>query len=184
MRLLQVPMNFFLNAVRQVLFQKLSHIKANGGDLYIPFLKSTGGLFSISFFPGCLGFIVAPALFAWIFGERWREAGEFGRWLILWLIPAFCNVPSTLSLRILRLQRDFFLYDAALLVARATVLILGGRWLSSLNTVIALSLVGAAFNWGLILFTGARLRGIHRATGTDAAPVASAFPQGEAGSQA
>jgi O-antigen/teichoic acid export membrane protein len=184
MRLLQVPMNFFLTSIRQVLFQKLSHIRANGGDLYFPFLKSTGGLFAISFLPGCLGFILAPALFAWIFGERWREAGEFGRWLILWLIPAFCNVPSTLSLRIVRLQRDFFLYDAALLTARAAVLILGGHWFSSLNTVIALSVVGALFNSGLILFTGARLRSIHKNTAPQTVPLSSTLVERAPGGEA
>ena len=98
MRLLQVPMNFFLTSIRQVLFQQLSHRKAHSGDLYMPFLKATGGLVLACVVPATIGFLIAPAFFALVFGEQWRTAGEFGRWLILWLAPAFCNVPANLAL--------------------------------------------------------------------------------------
>jgi len=157
-RLLQAPMNFVLTSVRQVLYQKLSQIKADGGDLYPPFLKSTGILIGISIVPASLGFLVAPPLFAFVFGEEWREAGEFGRWLIIWLIPMFCNVPAALSARILRLQRDLFLLDVLLLSSRATALILGGMWLRSIHTIIALSMVGAVFNLVFIGYVTVRVK--------------------------
>jgi len=161
MRLLQVPLNFFLTSIRQVLFQKLSQLRADGGDLYGPFLKATGGLALISVGPTCAGFFLAPTVFAFVFGEQWRPAGEFGRWLIVWLAPAFCNVPSALAARILRLQRNLFLYDLALLVARVLALILGGIYFSAIHTVIVLSVVGCLFNLFLIFYVAMRLRAIH-----------------------
>jgi O-antigen/teichoic acid export membrane protein len=154
MRLLQVPMNFFLTSIRQVLFQQLSHRKAHGEDLYPPFLKATGGLILVSICPAALGFILAPAVFALVFGEQWRTAGEFGRWLIVWLAPAFCNVPANLALRILRKQRELFVFDVALLAARAATLILGGVWLKPSETIIILSMVGCVFNNLLIVYGG------------------------------
>jgi O-antigen/teichoic acid export membrane protein len=154
MRLLQVPMNFFLTSVRQVLFQQLSHRKAHGGDLYVPFLRTTGGLVLVCVVPAAVGFMLAPAAFALVFGEQWRTAGEFGRWLILWLAPAFCNVPANLALRILRKQRQLFLFDVILLAARATTLVLGGMWLRPYQTIVILSLVGCAFNNLLIVYGG------------------------------
>lgn len=154
MRLLQVPMNFFLTSIRQVLFQQLSHGKAHGEDLYPPFLKATVGLLLVSVAPAALGFILAPAAFALVFGEQWRIAGEFGRWLIVWLAPAFCNVPANLALRILRKQRELFFFDVALLAARAATLILGGIWLKASETIIILSVVGCVFNNLLIVYGG------------------------------
>jgi len=93
-----------------------------------------------------------------VFGEDWRVAGEYARWLILWLAPMFCNVPASLAARILRLQRDLFLVDVVLLGARAAALVLGGLWLEPLQTIIALSLVGALFNVALVGYVGVRLR--------------------------
>jgi len=157
-RLLQAPMNLVLTSVRQVLFQKLSEINASGKNLYLPFLKSTGGLIALGFLPASIGFLAAPSVFAFVFGEEWREAGHYARWLILWLGVAFCNVPSTLAARILRLQRDLFLFDLSHLSARAVTLVLGGIWLGPLQTVIALSILGALFNVALILYVATKLR--------------------------
>jgi O-antigen/teichoic acid export membrane protein len=152
MRLLQVPMNFFLTSIRQVLFQQLSHRKAHSGDLYVPFLKATGGLALACVVPATIGFLIAPAFFALVFGEQWRTAGEFGRWLILWLAPAFCNVPANLALRILRKQRQLFIFDVVLLGARGGTLILGGTWLNPHETIVILSVVGCVFNTLLIVY--------------------------------
>jgi O-antigen/teichoic acid export membrane protein len=158
MRLLQAPLTFVSNSFRQVLFQKLSQIAAANGDLCTPFLKSTAALSVLSFPPACLGFIAAPRFFAWVFGSDWYEAGEYARWLILWLAPMFCNVPAISTARVLRLQRDLFLFDVALLAVRVATLVLGGLWLSSLHTIATLSIVGALFNALLILYVAARLR--------------------------
>jgi O-antigen/teichoic acid export membrane protein len=172
MRLLQVPMNFFLTSIRQVLFQQLGHRKAHGEDLYSPFLKATAGLVLVSVAPAALGFILAPAAFALVFGEQWRMAGEFGRWLIVWLAPAFCNVPANLALRILRRQRDLFFFDVALLAARAATLILGGAWLKPSETIIILSLVGCVFNTLLIVYGGVAVWNSRSAKREDETPTA------------
>jgi len=158
LRLLLAPMNFILTPVRQVLYQRLSRVCSAGGDLLPSFLKSTGVLFAISLPPCCVAFLAAPRVFAFIFGARWREAGEFARWLVFWLIPAFCNVPSTLVGRVLRLQRGLFWFDVTLLCARAAALVLGGVWLQPLHTIIAFSLVGAFFNAAFVGYVAVRLR--------------------------
>jgi O-antigen/teichoic acid export membrane protein len=169
MRLLQVPMNFILLSMRQVLFQKLSQISSSGGDIHGPFVKSTQLLVFMCLVPATVGFLVAPPVFAFIFGEEWRVAGEYSRWLILWLAPMFCNVPATLVARILRLQRDLFLLDVFLLGARAAVLVLGGMWLQPLHTIIALSAVGTFFNIGFIWYVARRVQ-TSRGTGSPNSP--------------
>ena len=157
-RLLHAPLNLVTTAVRQVLFQKLSQLKSEGSALADAFWKSTGALVALAVVPTLVGFMTAPPLFAFVFGEDWREAGHYARWLILWISVMFCNVPANLALRVLRHQRDLFLFDLLHLLARTAVLVVGGLWFGALKTIMCLGMVGAAFNLVLILYAAAVVR--------------------------
>lgn len=151
---LHVPMGFVLSALRQVLFQKAGETKYQGGNLAPLYVKITAGLFSLALFPSLVLIIWSPEIFAWIFGAQWFTAGEFARYLVLWMTFVFCNLPAVLFARIIRIQRTVFLYDLALLVSRALSLVLGGMYLNALQTIIIFSAVGAAMNLFLILLVG------------------------------
>ena len=145
-------MSFVLASLRQVLFQKLSAVNNEGGDLVSFFAKTTVSLLGMSLLPAALGFAFGPQLFGLVFGSKWVLAGEYARWLLIWLVPGFCNLPAALIGRILRQQRNLLLFDVGLLGSRLGVLVLGGLYLTPLQTIVAFSLVGAAFNTFLILF--------------------------------
>ena len=151
-RVLQLPMNFILTSLRQVLFQKLSEVHNHGGDLGGLFAKTTATLLGISLVPAALAFVFAPQMFGLVFGSKWVLAGEYARWLLIWLVPGFCNLPAALAGRILRQQRNLLLFDLGLLMSRIAVLMLGGNYFTPLQTIVTFSLVGAAFNIFLILF--------------------------------
>jgi O-antigen/teichoic acid export membrane protein len=157
-RVLQLPMNFVLASLRQVLFQRLSEVQHHGGDLKGLFVETTTMLFALSLIPAGVGFILAPWLFGLVFGKEWIVAGEYARWLLIWLVPGFCNMPAVLAGRILRQQRNLLVFDTVLLISRIGVLMVGGLWLSPLQTIIGFSLVGAVFNAFLILFIWGRLQ--------------------------
>jgi hypothetical protein len=74
--------------------------------------------------------------------------------LVIWLVVVFCNLPADLFARIIRIQRFVFFYDLALLAVRTLALVLGGLYLSALQTVMVFALVGAAMNAFLILKVG------------------------------
>lgn len=152
--ILTVPMGFVLTALRQVLFQKAGETHYEKGKLAPLYVKITVGLFAVVFFPTLLLFVWSPEIFTWIFGSQWDMAGEFARYLILWLIFSFCNLPAVLFARIIRMQRIVFLYDLLLLAARASSLVLGGLYLTALQTIIIFSVVGAIMNLFLILLVG------------------------------
>lgn len=151
-RVLQFPMNFVLTSLNQVLFQRLSEVHNRGGDLKRLFVHSTCALLGLSVLPAIIGFILAPQIFGLAFGEKWILAGEYSRWLLIWLVPGFCNLPAALIGRILRQQRNLLLFDLALLLSRITVLVLGGIFGTALQTIVGFSVVGAVFNIVLILF--------------------------------
>jgi len=151
-RILNVPMNFILEALRQVLFQRASEASHHGDDLFRIYYKTTLGLFCVALVPAIAGFILSPWLFSVVFGQSWYIAGVYARWLILWLSISFCNVPSIIFARILREQRFLLIFDIFMLIVRLSLLWIGGKFLSPLQTIILFSLVGAGFNLFIIIY--------------------------------
>jgi lipopolysaccharide exporter len=154
MRVIEAPMQLVQTALRQVLFQKASETYNHGGNLKHLFLKTTVGLMAVALIPSVLLFVWAPQIFSWIFGGAWWDAGIFARWFTLWMFMAFCNVPSVLFARILRQQRNLFLYECVVLSSRTSILLVGGGYWSSLKTVVAFSVLGFVLNTALILWIG------------------------------
>lgn len=156
-RLLNVPMNFVLTALRQVLFQKASETFNHGGRLWPLFVKLTAGLFAVALVPSLILFIWSPQIFSFLFGSEWYTAGIYARWLIIWIIPGFCNVPSILFAKILRKQKQLFFYEIFGLLGRSATLIIGGYFFLAINTVILFSVFGFILNSILILWIGVSL---------------------------
>jgi len=145
-RILGAPMGLILRALRQVLYQKACETAHHGGSLLSLFIKITAGLFALAVVPAIILIIWSPQLFSFIFGRQWFIAGEFASSLVLWQTFMFCNLPSDLFARILRLQRRFFIFGMILLVARTLVLILGGMYMTASQTIFWFSVVGAVMN--------------------------------------
>jgi O-antigen/teichoic acid export membrane protein len=158
MRILQTPTNLILIALRQVLFQKVCEKQHQGGNLLPIYLQTTIGLFAAALIPSLILFIWSPDIFAWIFGSQWRAAGEFARWLVLWLLFMFSNVPSVLFARALRLQRQLFLFDVLVLLARASALVAGGLYLAAIQSIVLFSVVGVIMNLVFIIIVFRALR--------------------------
>jgi lipopolysaccharide exporter len=154
MRILMAPMGFVTTALRQVLFQKAAETQHQERSLISLYVKVTAGLFAMALFPTLLLLIWATEIFTFVFGSQWDIAGHFARSLVIWMMFVFCNMPAVLFARLIRIQRTVFFYDLALLAARVTALVLGGLYLTALNTVMLFAYVGAAMNLFLILLVG------------------------------
>lgn len=152
--LLSPVMSFFAGAIRQVLLQKAAEMHHQGRHLLPLYTKTTVGLFALGLLPAALIATMAPQLFVWLFEERWRVAGEFTRYLVLWSLFSCCNLPAVLFARLIRIQRTIFYYNLFILFSRVGVLVLGGWCLAATQTVALFSLLGAALNLSLILLVG------------------------------
>jgi O-antigen/teichoic acid export membrane protein len=161
-RLLQVPMNFVLTSLRQVLFQKACETHNQNGDLFTLFKKTTLGLFVIAVIPASVLILTAPILFSWIFGQNWYQAGILTRWLVVWQLSSFCNVPSAILSRILRLQRKLFFFEIITLSSRFLVLLVGGFYLDVYSVVALFSALGMMLNIAMILWIWKVLKSSNR----------------------
>jgi O-antigen/teichoic acid export membrane protein len=153
-KIIQAPMGLLLTPLKQVLLQKMSEAYNQGKALFPLFLKTTAGLMAVAFIPCVILVIWAPQIFTWVFGSPWKEAGIYARWLLLWIFVLFINMPSVLIARIIRQQRNLFLYDCFVLLSRTVVLIVGGYYWTPLATVISFSILGFVLNALLILWIG------------------------------
>jgi len=156
-RILSVPMHFVLTALRQVLFQKASETYNDGGRLFPLYIKVTLGLLGLAFVPAIILFIWSPCLFTWIFGSQWLDAGEYARWLVLWLTFFFCNLPSVIFAKIIRIQNISFLFAIIVLITRSLTLLIGGNFLSALHTIVLFSVAGLIINTIWIVMVGVTL---------------------------
>ncbi|MCD4727825.1 MAG: oligosaccharide flippase family protein [Pirellulales bacterium] len=149
-RIVQLPLQLVKGSLASVLFQKSSEVYNSGGDTYGLFKKTTLGLIGIVVLPSLLIALVAPTAAAIVLGEQWRTAGEYSRWLVLWMAVGFCNLPAVLFGQIYRRQRTLLCVEVVLLVFRVLAIVLGGMFCTALQTVILYSIVGIVYNTFLI----------------------------------
>lgn len=164
MRLLQLPSMLIGQSVRRVFYKEAAVLIDSPGRLLQLFCKTTAGL-SIVAIPLMIGvFIAGPNLFARVFGSEWRQAGEFTRWMVLWIGIGLINPPASTLYNVLNRQRFFALYDLCLLGFRIAALIIFGICGNALNAVQGYSVVGIIFNGFMILYIGKILRDAEQTT--------------------
>lgn len=129
LRYLKAPATLVGGAVSQALYPRLA---AAGPDEARRLVRRTLGLLLLAALPLVLLLLAAgPALFAWAFGERWREAGELARALAPYIGAHFVASPLAVVTMAWRAQAW------ALRVALAGQVVFlgalgGGLWLGGL----------------------------------------------------
>lgn len=125
-------------------------------------VKATISLAVMGFIPFATIVAFGPQLFSFVFGLDWTAAGEYARWLALWLYAAFMNRPSVAAIPVLGLQGAFLVYEMISGTLRVAALIGGFLFFKSDIVAVALfSLSGLLINLLLIVFT------LHSARGSD-----------------
>lgn len=69
--------------------------------------------------------IDAPNLFAFVFGEDWREAGILARWMTVWLGTVFVASPLSTMFMVLEKQKEGMYFQALMLSARILAIWIG-----------------------------------------------------------
>ncbi|MDP2747779.1 lipopolysaccharide biosynthesis protein [Pseudomonas sp.] len=125
-RVMAAPMSLVANALGDVFRQEASQAyicKGNCKEIYKNTFKR---LLYISILPFAIFFIVAPDLFAWVFGEQWRVAGEYAQ--ILTPMAFFQFITSPLSAMFMIAEKQSFdLYWQVFLFVSVVVSFLIGK---------------------------------------------------------
>ena len=113
LRVLQAPVGIIGSALGQVLYKKFTFMYNYNEDLS-PYVKK---IVLILFFIAVPSFgtlyYIAPDLFAFVFGEKWRIAGEYSQYLTPYLFINFIVSPISSLPIILNKQKEFFYFSLA-----------------------------------------------------------------------
>ncbi|MCG5516370.1 MULTISPECIES: lipopolysaccharide biosynthesis protein [unclassified Ectothiorhodospira] len=146
-----MPSTLIGKAVTDVFYPRITEAAHKGEDLIQHIIRATAALFAIGIVPFGLVILFGPWLFSFAFGTEWAIAGEYARWLALWLLAAFMNRPCVATMPVLSLQRGFLLYEIFSVIGRTSAILLGFMLFHSDLIAIALfSAVGFVLNLVLI----------------------------------
>lgn len=128
------------------------------------FLKTTRHMLVLGIVPCTLFAIFAPSLFTFIFGQSWREAGEYARYMAFMFYAGFINAPVQDTLNLLERQKAQLLWDASRLlltcVTVASAHFLGGGSRIAIISYSVIMLLMYCVHWSQSYFAISRRRAI------------------------
>ena len=140
---LLIPINLFTKAVGQVFFVRAPDALRKN-ELGILSQQVSRRLIAIALFPMLVIVVSGPDLFAFVFGEPWREAGHYGQFMALWLFAASTASPLTYLFDITQNQRSDLLFGVILFGTQAVVLYLFRNAADPIVAIGAMSVAGFA----------------------------------------
>ena len=147
-----IPAGLIGKSVGDVFYPRISEAKNSGEPLYPLVKKATILLGAVGFLPFVIVAAFGPWLFSFVFGAEWETAGEYARWLAVWMFFMFTNNPSVKAIPIVRAQAFQLLYTIFAIMLRLGALILSYyAFGSDTLAVMAFSIVSGLINIILIV---------------------------------
>ena len=151
-RMLSMPSQLIGKSVGDVFYPRINEAAHNKEKVSKLILKATLALSAVGFFPFAAVFAFGPWLFGLFFGRDWVIAGEYARWLALWMYFMFLNTPSIKALPVISAQGFNLVFTFFTLGARLAVLAVGYYiFKSDLIAVALFGISGAVINITLII---------------------------------
>lgn len=122
---LAMPIGFLGKSIGDVFYPRIAEAANDGENIKDIITRVTFWLILIGIFPFGVIIIFGPSLFSIVFGENWIQAGEYARWLSLWLFFMFINRPSVIAIPILRLQGAFLIFEIISVLIKVLALYIG-----------------------------------------------------------
>lgn len=124
-RILSTPISFIATSILGVFKQRASEDYVQHGNCKEIYVKTLKTLAMFSIIPFVVLFINAPWLFAFIFGEKWRVAGEYTQIMAIMFFLRFIASPLSFVLYIAEKQHYEFIWQLVLLFSTAVSLLIG-----------------------------------------------------------
>jgi O-antigen/teichoic acid export membrane protein len=142
LKIIQAPLSLLSNSIFNVLGQKMAEEFNNGNNIKPLFLDITKKLsiIAISLIPL---FIFIDDIFAYIFGEEWRIAGDYIQILSPWLLLIFVVSPLSTIPQIYDLQKKAFIIEIIRIIFQISALSFGGIFYNMEITLMLLCLVSS-----------------------------------------
>lgn len=161
---LNLPFNIIGTAAGNVLYTRFAEVAHSGQRLTPIIVRTTLAFFA--FAPVIVGVAYFfPDIFAFMFGKQWREAGQYGQWMSLWIAVALANLPTIRAAPVIKGQHLMLILNILMLVSRILAIVAGATFYGdALSSVILFSIVSAVGNLiliGLLILAAQRFDAQH-----------------------
>jgi O-antigen/teichoic acid export membrane protein len=117
---IQAPMGLLGTAIAQVYLSRApDEFRADRLGAFTA--KVIGGLLATGVGPLIFAGLLAPDLFAHIFGDEWRRAGVLMLWMTPWFVMQFLASPISMSLHVVNRQRAALILQVFCLLLRVSM---------------------------------------------------------------
>jgi O-antigen/teichoic acid export membrane protein len=147
-RVIVMPLSVVSEAVMKVFHREAVERHVSKQDLTPLVRSSYNRLLLVSAAPAALLFVTAPAIFGFVFGDEWREAGLYCQILLPALVARFVVTPSTCIFAVMERQREQYGLEGVAVVLRfsavfaAAALFESPLWAISAYSVTGLAITG------------------------------------------
>jgi O-antigen/teichoic acid export membrane protein len=155
-RVMQLPSALVAQSVGKVLLPHLAETAHSGGNLPSKILLSTAALAAVGLIPFGLVAAFGPTLFAFVFGPEWVEAGQYARWMALWLFCSFLSVPTIQSLGISRSQGFMLLWEAIATPVRLFAIVVAAVFVGEAHVAVVFYSAATVVAYAVLMFGGIR----------------------------
>lgn len=153
-RVLKLPASLINAAVGKVFVQRIAEASHRGENLRSLIIRTTLGMAAVGIIPFLIIIAFGPWIFGFVFGSQWTIAGDYARWLSLWLFFGFINVPSVAAIPFLSMQGKFLVFEIFSVIIRIFAITIGALvFKNELYSIIMFSVSGFILNFILILWT-------------------------------
>lgn len=121
---LNLPTNIIGSAIGNVLYARFAELAREKKPLAPLVVKATLVLFA----PGpiiIVACLFAPSVFGFVFGESWRDSGNFARWMALWVAFLVANIAAVRALPVIGAQHLHLIFNIAILMGGIAALWVG-----------------------------------------------------------
>ncbi len=143
---LDLPMRMLGSGIASVFQQKSAELhRERPEELRRHTLRLFRGLVLGSSLFALFMWFTGEHLYAFCFGEVWREAGLAAEWLVIYYFFRMITSPLTVLYTTLRKEKEFFLFQILLTAVRAASLVIGAHFAESfIEMMIIFSVANAA----------------------------------------
>ncbi|MBA6222882.1 oligosaccharide flippase family protein [Colwellia sp. MB02u-18] len=159
-RIIQMPMSLIGVSIGQVYYQRASKIKNDKIKLKKLTLDLHNKLLLIGIFPTLIILSFGDDLFAIVFGETWRVAGEYAQLLSIWVYFVFVSSPLSHLMTIYEKHKESVIFNAFLFVSRISSLLLGWLLFNDPHVAIGLYALVGTLVWSSFVFYLMKIAGV------------------------
>ncbi len=123
---LAVPVMLLGQSVVEVLYPKMTRsIQADRRTAFALLRRATLIMALLALVPFGIVALAGDRLIPFALGEQWAKAGQYSRWIALWMMCALASRPSVAAIPALRMQRTLLIYEIVVTLARLSALYFG-----------------------------------------------------------